>query len=150
MRLLIPPPIYALVIVLLIWGVSNWFPALALDFPGKTFVAGIMIFVGLGFDLISVRRFFTANTTVSPLTPKKAEALVTDGLYRYSRNPMYLGLALILTGIAVWAGNWLGFLGVPLFVVLITQFQIKPEEEILLEKFGEPYGDYKMQVRRWI
>ncbi|MEO0327865.1 MAG: isoprenylcysteine carboxylmethyltransferase family protein [Pseudomonadota bacterium] len=150
MKLLVPPPIYALVCAFAIWLLNQYFPTFEYRFSVQTLLASLLIILGVSMDLLSIRRFFKIGTTVSPVSPQNTEALVTEGVYSISRNPMYLGLLFILTGIAIWAGNLLGLLTIPVFVFLITKFQIIPEEEILLEKFGEVYGNYLMKVRRWI
>ncbi|MEE9302341.1 MAG: isoprenylcysteine carboxylmethyltransferase family protein, partial [Thiotrichaceae bacterium] len=79
-----------------------------------------------------------------------ASHLVTSGMYRYTRNPMYVGLAILLTGWAIYLGSASPFLLIPLFVFVLTIQQIKPEEVILEEKFGQEYINYKNSVRRWL
>ncbi len=106
--------------------------------------------IGIVIDVLSMRLFFQHNTTVNPHNPSKSEQLVTSGIYQYSRNPMYVGMALLLTAVGIWIGNWMVVPALLLFVWFLTRFQIIPEEEILREKFGEAYGDYCMKVRRWI
>ncbi|HNY29493.1 MAG TPA: isoprenylcysteine carboxylmethyltransferase family protein [Fibrobacteria bacterium] len=97
-----------------------------------------------------ILEFRRRKTTVDPRYPEKASILVCSGIYRYTRNPMYVGALLLLlaTAIAVQAPATLIFL--PLFVWHMNAFQIRPEEEMLLAKFGEPYGDYMRKVRRWV
>jgi protein-S-isoprenylcysteine O-methyltransferase Ste14 len=94
--------------------------------------------------------FARFKTTISPLKPSDATALVTEGMYRYSRNPMYLGLLLLTIASTIWFGTWLGIIINIVFIFLINFLQIIPEEEALLEIFGEEYGEYKKNVRRWI
>ena len=84
------------------------------------------------------------------MQPEKATRLVVGGLYRISRNPMYLGMLMVLIGIALWLGNPLNIALIGLFVALITELQIKPEEARLAEVFGDEYAAYKTRVRRWI
>ena len=76
--------------------------------------------------------------------------MVTDGIYRYSRNPMYLGMALLLAAWALWLGNAAALLGIVLFVALINRYQIRPEERILAAKFGDDYRNYCRRTRRWL
>ncbi|MEO1475370.1 MAG: isoprenylcysteine carboxylmethyltransferase family protein, partial [Pseudomonadota bacterium] len=90
------------------------------------------------------------RTTVNPLRPDKATHLVVTGLYRISRNPMYLGLAILLTGWGLYLGDAANLAVLAAFIGFITIFQIKPEEEILRSKFGDDYIDYCRRVRRWI
>lgn len=150
MKLLIPPPVQGLIAGLAIWGLAKWFPEYALTLPGQMPLAVAIAGSGLLIDLVSVFAFLLAKTTVNPLSPQNTNTLVVSGLYKISRNPMYLGMLLILTGWTIWLGNPLGVLPVFLFVVSITYLQIKPEERALEEKFGDSYRDYKQRVRRWI
>ena len=100
--------------------------------------------------LAGVRAFGRARTSVNPLAPQNASALVTAGVYQFTRNPMYLGMGLVLVGWAVWLGNAAALLGLPLFVVLLDTLQIKPEERALRQRFGEAYARYAARVRRWL
>jgi protein-S-isoprenylcysteine O-methyltransferase Ste14 len=150
MKLLIPPPLQALVCAGLVYLIARHVPEFGFSFPFQSYVAMALTLAGVSIDLASVARFFQRGTTVSPVSPGKSTTLVTDGLYRFSRNPMYLGLALILTGFAVWMGNFGGFLIVPCFIWYVTRFQIVPEEEMLIEKFGLEYADYCSRVGRWL
>ena len=76
--------------------------------------------------------------------------LITEGMYRYSRNPMYLGLLLLIIAATIWFGTWFGIIISVFFILLINILQIIPEEEALLQIFGEEYLEYKKKVRRWI
>jgi protein-S-isoprenylcysteine O-methyltransferase Ste14 len=87
---------------------------------------------------------------VNPLKPQTASALVASGIYRYTRNPMYLGMLVVVVGWAVFLANVLSALAIVLFPAYITRFQIKPEERVLLSLFGEQYVHYSHQVRRWL
>ena len=94
--------------------------------------------------------FMRSRTTLNPLRPERASVLVTDGIYRYTRNPMYLSLLLLLLGYAVDLWCWPALLGPAAYVAYITRFQILPEERVLESKFGADYLAYKQKVRRWI
>lgn len=111
-----------------------------------------LIFIGVAFTLDgwSLWLFFRAKTTFNPMNPSNTSHLVITGLYRISRNPMYLGLLLMLIGWALYLGSVSPLLVLPLFVWLLTKMQIEPEEEILIQKFGQEYKDYQRRVRRWI
>jgi protein-S-isoprenylcysteine O-methyltransferase Ste14 len=106
--------------------------------------------VGIAVDVAAFMRFRKAGTTVNPLDPSKASRLVTDGVFRVSRNPMYLGLVLLLIGWAVWLGSVSPWLVPPLFVIVLTVVQIIPEEQALSRRFGEEYLSYRQSVARWI
>ena len=97
--------------------------------------------------MLSFRR---ARTTVNPFAPERTVNIVSSGIYRLSRNPMYLGMACILTGWAVWLWQVQAVLGVVLFVAWITRFQIIPEERVLTQKFDTEYRQYRQRVRRWV
>ena len=84
------------------------------------------------------------------MQPQQTSELVTTGIYRLSRNPMYLGLLLVLTSWGIYLSNFLVLAVLPLFIFYITKFQIIPEERVMREKFGESFQDYKQSVRRWI
>jgi protein-S-isoprenylcysteine O-methyltransferase Ste14 len=111
-----------------------------------------LIFIGVAvlLDVWSLWLFFLAKTTFNPMSPSNTSRLVTAGLYRISRNPMYLGLLLMLIGWALYLGSVSPLLLLPLFVWLLTKMQIEPEEIILIEKFGQEYQDYQQRVHRWI
>lgn len=150
MKLLIPPPVVALLCAGLIWLCGKFVPPAGFQFPGQTEIAILLVFAGIVVDFVAIRQFTKAQTTINPNQPSKTSALVTDGIYRYTRNPMYLGMVIFLSAFGIWMGNWLFIPVAAIFIWFISRFQIRPEEEILLEKFGEPYGEYCLEVRRWI
>ena len=150
LELLIPPPLVALASALIMWGVVSVWPNFVLTFPYQVYVAASLFLTGLALDVISIGAFSKAKTTVTPLAPQKASSLVVEGLYRFTRNPMYLGLLFILSGIATWLGSPLNAVILFGFIAYITAFQIKPEEAALEELFGADYHAYKQSVRRWL
>ena len=95
-------------------------------------------------------QFMRARTTINPLRPQNTSALVTSGIYRFTRNPMYLGLALVLLGWSAFLCAAIALLGPVAFAAYVTRFQIVPEERVLLAKFGATYSEYLSRVRRWI
>jgi len=94
--------------------------------------------------------FWQARTTINPLQPDRASVLVTHGIYRFTRNPMYLSLLLLLVAYASQLGTWAALAGPVAYVAYITRFQILPEERVLLSKFGAEYDAYRRRVRRWL
>lgn len=150
MRPIVPPPVIALAMVLAMYIVSKTGNFLPFDFPGQNAAAFIVAFLGLLLDALCVAAFFRAKTTVSPLKPERTQKLVVEGFYRFSRNPMYLGMLIILVGAFISLGEGVNFVFVALFVLLLNELQIKPEERVLEEKFGNDYRIYKKRVRRWI
>jgi protein-S-isoprenylcysteine O-methyltransferase Ste14 len=105
---------------------------------------------GACISLMAVISFRRARTTVNPLRPGTASTLVTGGIYRHTRNPMYLGLSIILLGWAVYLANAPALLLLPGFVLYIYRFQIVPEERTLAALFGAEYQAYRTRVRRWL
>jgi protein-S-isoprenylcysteine O-methyltransferase Ste14 len=150
LKLKIPPPVYALIIGFFMWLLNQHYPIVHFISSPWNKVGLVMIVLAVSLDLSSLYLFFKKHTTPSPFSPKKSTTLVISGLYKYTRNPMYVGLFIILTGYGVWLGSVAPFFLLPVFYWLITVMQIKPEESILEEKFGQDYLDYKSNVRRWL
>ena len=146
----IPPPIVAILCALGIVYLPDLFGLQAFEIPLQGWVAGVVIAFGLSFDLMGLLEFRKHATTISPLSPNKSALVVSSGIYRITRNPMYLGMAIVLVGVTIAFGSAIGLLMVLVFVLYITRFQIKPEERILEAKFGEAFVDYKAKVKRWI
>ena len=113
-------------------------------------VAALLVAAGLACAVAGVLAFRRAGANLDPHRIDKGEALVTEGVYRYTRNPMYLGMALVLLGYSVYLLRPVDFLGPLAFLVYITRFQISPEERAMARKFGARYEAYKRAVRRWI
>ena len=146
----IPPPVYGLLTALCIWLIAKLLPSLSILPPLSQKIGIVLIVIGVGIDISALRQFFKKRTSPNPLSPQKASAMVISGLYRFTRNPMYLGLLLSLTGWAIYNGNLASFACLPVFVWVINQMQILPEERILKDKFGTSYLQYLNRVRRWI
>lgn len=150
LKLLIPPPVVALVTAAAMYFLSGYVPGWSFAFPYQSLAALILCVVALSLDVVAIGLFWRNDTTTNPMSPDNTARLVTDGSYRITRNPMYLGLALLLTALGIWLGNFVFIPAVLVFTAYITQFQIKPEEEVLRQKFGEAYEAYCRRVRRWI
>ena len=150
LELKIPPPLVALGIALLMWLTLRIVGPI--DVPRMVRIGAALAFMvaGLGCDLVGLVVFLRANTTINPLKPASTTSLVVSGIYRITRNPMYLGLLLILLGWATLLANGVAYLLAPLFVFYITRFQIVPEERMLLAKFGADFAAYQARVRRWL
>lgn len=146
----IPPPVVALLVGVAMWFVAPLGPALALDPTPRHVIAACLVAVALVFDVSGLLAFRASRTTINPLTPARASRLVTGGVYRITRNPMYLGLCFLLMAWAVYLSALLPWAGLPLFVLYITRFQILPEEHALRQLFGEQYDRYTARVRRWL
>ena len=114
------------------------------------YLAASLVIIGCAICVAGVVSFKLAKTTVNPNKPEQASKLVTSGIYRISRNPMYLGFAFILAGWGVWLSSVWAMLGVIGFIGYLTLFQIMPEERALTKLFGDEFTIYKARVRRWL
>ena len=150
LELKVPPPVLMLLFAVTMWLLSMSAPSLTLALPWRIPVALILWSAGIAIALAALFEFLRAKTTVNPLTPEAAAAMVTSGIYRYSRNPMYVGLLLALIGWDVWLSHLLAFALLPFFILYINRFQIEPEERALSTKFGGLFRDYRRSVRRWL
>ena len=152
LELLIPPP----VILLLSMGLAyllagqNWqslFTNVSFD---NVFWPLLFISVGITVAISGVLEFIKFKTTVDPLHPGKSKTIVQSGVYAFTRNPMYLGMLLVLLGWADFLDSLNAFAGAVFFFLYIDRFQIRPEETILSANFGEAYLNYLSEVRRWL
>ncbi len=125
-------------------------PALTFDLPFATLAAVVVASAGVAIALAGVLQFRRARTTVNPLQPSAASALVIRGVYKRTRNPMYLGMALVLLGWAVYLSSLAAAAVLPIFVAYMNRFQIGPEERALQARFGEDFARYRKAVRRWL
>jgi protein-S-isoprenylcysteine O-methyltransferase Ste14 len=132
------------------WLVARSAPLLQLPQVVRWVLAVALAVLGAAIALAGVLSFRRARTTVNPLKPETSAALVTNGVYSFTRNPMYLGLAVALIGWAAYLSSVWSLLGPALFAAYITRFQIVPEERVLDRLFGDAFAAYKQQVRRWL
>ncbi len=132
------------------WLLSRYLPISKLIESPWNNLGIVMVILAALMDFTSLYLFFKKRTTPNPMKPEFTTGLVTNGMYRFSRNPMYLGMLVMLIGFAVYLGQLTPFLILPAFYFLITEMQIKPEEEMLEQKFGKEYLEYKRRVRRWL
>ena len=144
----IPPPIVTLTFGLAIYFSGPLFP----DLSNTIFNILSLIFLILGIITLAsaVSSFKEQKTTINPIAIDKASSLVITGAFKYSRNPMYLGMVIILLGVSIYNGVYIGIIILPCFIFYITEFQIKPEEEAMEEIFPGDYTDYLKRVRRWL
>ena len=144
----IPPPIVTLFFGLCIYFSRDYF--LSYEYKLLDILSYMCYFIGLFILILAVNSFKKQSTTVNPIKIENASSLVTSGVFEYSRNPMYLGMALILLGLALMFNMIGGILFTLLFTIYITKFQIKPEEEVMERLFGEDFLKYKKNVRMWL
>ncbi|WP_020393979.1 methyltransferase family protein [Thiolinea disciformis] len=146
----IPPPVYLVLVAFMMWLLDRYVPVFIwLDAPWN-YLGLALISVAILADLWSLALFFRAKTTPNPLHPERSKRLVISGLYRYTRNPMYLGMLIMLVGWWIYLGSLTPVVLLPLFVWVITKQQIEPEEAALSQTFGQAYRDYQQTVRRWL
>ncbi len=144
------PPFIAAYVAVAVWLLHRFAPLYPFSFPGQRFAATALIVAGFLLALQSLKRFLKADTTFDPTELDAATTLVTDGLFRYSRNPIYLGIATCLAGLGLSWGTLWTLPGVLAFCLILTRTQILPEERALEKIFAEEYREYKRRVRRWI
>ncbi len=149
LRLRFPPVLVVALCGGLMWGLDRAAPLAHLVPPPVNRVGWLLVLLGLGVAVAAIVQFRRARTTVDPTRPAKASALVQSGIFGYSRNPMYLGMGVVLCGWALLLGSLSPWLVVPLFVALLTWLQIRPEEAVLTTLFGSDYRHYCARVGRW-
>ncbi len=150
LELKVPP-----VVVVLLAGGSMWLiawaaPAFGFDFPARLICATGAVVIGLAVAGMGIVSFRMAKTTVNPMKPESSSALVVSGIYRWTRNPMYLGFLWILLGWGIYLSNVPAYVVLPGFVLYMNRFQIEPEERALLRLFGRAFAEYRARVRKWI
>ena len=144
----IPPPIVTFICGISIYFSKSFFNQF-LNFSNNA-ISFFLLICGLIVFISAVRSFKKQKTTVNPLKPKQASSLVTSGIFRFSRNPMYLGLLLVLLGISIILNLIGGFFLISLFILYLNLFQIIPEENAMVDLFKDEFLEYKENVRRWI
>ena len=144
----IPPPILVLILVS-----SNYFSSKKIDLfhlPNQNLISILILLIGMLILINPIFKFIKSKTTIDPIKFKKVNKLIISGIYKYSRNPMYLGLLMIVISTSIFFLNIFSITTPLLFYCWINRFQIKREEIFLTEKFGEEYMSYKIKTRRWI
>lgn len=150
LELKIPPPIVTLALALLMWMTTAVLGPVQSPYPARVLGAVVLVCVGQGIAVAGLLAFRHAKTTVNPVKASLASSLVIRGVYRYTRNPMYVGLLLTLLAWAVFLANPLAVVWAVVYVLYITKFQILPEERVLGSLFGAEYEAYKGRVCRWL
>lgn len=146
----LPPLVVAPLVALLMWLVARGTPAWRIAFPGIEIVAWALLAAATAVGLAGLTAFRRASTTVNPLQPERASALVSAGIYRHTRNPMYLALAMALLAWGLLLGHAVAPCGLAVFVAWMNRYQIAPEERALAALFGADFERYRREVRRWL
>jgi len=156
-RNIVPPPVYLLLFCGFAWLIDahliigEWVVEQpSFMYTTRKLVCGALLVTGLGLDIRSIVQFLAARTSFNPLNVNNNRVLVTTGFYRYTRNPMYLGLITLLLAWVVYLGNYIGLILIPFLMWVLTRLQITPEEQALARIFGAQYLNYKNRVRRWL
>jgi protein-S-isoprenylcysteine O-methyltransferase Ste14 len=149
MHLKIPPFFVALITALLMYVLAYFLPFGDFIFTGQEYIMYVLLFLGGIIGSVSSIQFFRKKTTISPIKPDKSCVLVVSGTYKFTRNPMYLGMLLFLLAWSLFLANAFNILLVAGFVSYMNKFQIIPEEIALQHIFGKEYNYYTKSVRRW-
>jgi len=150
LELKVPPLALVVVVAALMWGASYGTPKLDFSLPAKSFLSASLVLLGVVTCLSGVVSFRRVKTTVNPTKPDATTSLVVSGIYKYTRNPMYVGFVLVLLGWAAFLSNLAALALVPVFIVYMNRFQIQPEERVLSSLFPHEYPTYRAKVRRWV
>lgn len=146
----VPPPFVVVLISAVMWMAAQIAPPLQIDSHLRLAFGGTVVLAGFIFLMLGFTAFGQAKTTIDPVNLERASSLVTGGIYRLTRNPMYVGFTIVLVGWAVYLAIPWAALGSIAFVLFTTRFQIIPEERVMSSKFGQAYVEYKERVRRWL
>jgi len=147
MKTLIPPPIVTIVFLFVIFFTKDIF-RFSIELP--TLLGYITIVAGLIIIFVAAKQFKAANTTINPTKPETASVLVSNGVFSYSRNPMYLGMLIIIIGFSIIHNLIAIIVFIPLWIIYMINFQIIPEEEAMKTLFKEEFLNYSKKTRRWI
>ena len=148
MKTKIPPPLVTLIFGFIIFLTKNIFPKIKIY--NNIVLGSLFILIGILIASSSILLFKRYRTTITPINPKSATKLITSGIYKFSRNPMYFSLLLLLTGISIMINPIGGFIFIPIFILYLNLFQILPEEKAMTDLFKDEFLEYKNSVRRWI
>jgi protein-S-isoprenylcysteine O-methyltransferase Ste14 len=146
----IPPPIVVIFVGALMWLTARFTTHWLTPASWRIVPAAGLFIVALAIGASGFMAFRRAKTTIDPVNLQAASVLVTGGIFRFSRNPMYVGFVGLLTAWAIYLAAPWTLSGVAAFVLFIRRFQIVPEERVITEKFGATYVDYQRRVRRWL
>ncbi len=150
LELKIPPLVVVVLLATAMWSISLTTASIEMATPVRVIAAFAMAALGVAIIASGAVEFRRGGTTINPRKPDSASCVVAMGVYRVTRNPMYLGFVVLLFGWAVFLSSAWALIGPVIFVLYITRYQIVPEERALAAKFGDAYADYKAKVRRWL
>lgn len=149
MELKLPPAVIFILFGFIMNFLGMFLPFGFFDFFGRDILVKVLTYLAVFVVIVALVQFYRNKTTVDPVHPTKTSNLVTNGVYKFTRNPMYLSMMLLLLAFGVYLGNAFNTLTVAGFVGYMNRFQILPEERILGKKFGKEYNQYLSKTRRW-
>tara|TARA_B100000902_G_scaffold124420_1_gene124315 strand:- start:131 stop:586 length:456 start_codon:yes stop_codon:yes gene_type:complete len=144
----IPPLIIVVFFLVLIFLLKNFLEVFTFSY--QVYISFFFLCLAVSFFLTSIIEFRKHKTTLNPLMPEESTTLVTTGVFKLSRNPIYLSLLNLLIAFSIYLGSFLGLFIIPLFVIYMNLFQIEPEEKAMLKLYGKEFENYCSKVRRWI
>jgi protein-S-isoprenylcysteine O-methyltransferase Ste14 len=150
MELKVIPILQVLISSLLMVTLAYFLPELSYSWQFSQSLSIFILITSIVIALLAVYCFKQAKTTVNPTKPENSSTIVDTGIYRFSRNPMYVSFLLIVCAIAIFLQNKAAYIVIPIFIIYITRYQIIPEERILVNLFGNNYKVYCGKVRRWV
>lgn len=150
LKLKVPPVAVAILTAAIMKLLETWFSGAGFVSQHHSTLALLIFLMGTIIGVAAVIEFLRKSTSLNPHKPQNASTLVNKGVYKFSRNPMYLALLLLLISWAFYLANFVAFLMLPVFVWYMNEFQIKPEEDSMREKFGAGFESYERRIRRWI
>jgi protein-S-isoprenylcysteine O-methyltransferase Ste14 len=150
LALKVPPLAVVVIVAALMWVVSSATPSFDFFLPARLLSSASLALIGAITCVSGIVSFHRAKTTINPMKPDSTSSLVVSGIYKYTRNPMYLGLLLVLLGWAAFLSNPAALALVPVYAVYIDRFQIHAEERVLASLFPHEYPAYRAKVRRWV
>ena len=150
LELKIPPALLVLIVALFMWLTAQYFSTLSIPTALRYYGFATLLLIGIVIIVLGGLRFKSVSTTVNPITPNASSSLVTSGIYKYSRNPMYIGFLLMLVGWSVFLASLFALALTAIYIIYMNRFQIQPEEQALESIFADEYLNYKYKVRRWL
>lgn len=150
LELKVPPLLVICIFAALMWLIARWLPGIMIEPTFRLIAILVFLIAGVIFVVTGILAFKMADTTVNPLKPGESSTLVTTGIYRVSRNPMYVGFLFLLLAWGLYLTNLYSLLSSAGFIWYLNRFQIRAEEGFLQSSFGDQYQRYQSQVRRWL
>jgi len=147
LELKVPPPLIFILTLIVMSFVAEF--QFVLTTP-RLLIASFVCLIAITIAASSIFALYKASTTINPHRPDKSSTLIVEGIFKHTRNPMYLALVILQIAWSLFLDSYLSLAAIVPFIIYITYFQIKPEEEFLNKKFAKEYSDYQSTVRRWL